>query len=650
MGTKSPLHTALAPESAAPVLFLLPLILVLAPHALHLPLWISLSWLAYAGLNLARAYTGWRGPGRLLLAVLALAGVAGVFLQYRSVIGPVAGVALLIYLSGAKLLETQTPRDRLNLLFVGCFLLVAWFLKEQALTSAAYMTLAALALVAGMVATQGAAGWRTPLTVAARLMVQALPLALLMFLLFPRIHGPLWSLPQADVGRTGLSDRMRPGDISRLIQSDELAFRAEFKGRQPTPQQLYWRGPVLWDFDGRTWLTHTPPAAAPLDGAGIGEPLSYRLTLEPQRQPWLLLLGLPKRLPPLPGAQLGPDLQWRTQDPIDRRLQYEVEAWPDYRLQTDHPPGPRALALPAEGDPQARALAQQWRAQTGNDAAIVTRALSLFRQEPFHYTLKPPPLGVDAVDGFLFTSRRGFCEHYAGAFVFLMRAAGVPARVVTGYQGGEKNPLGGHYVIRGRDAHAWAEVWLAGRGWVRVDPTAAVAPSRVERGIAEALPAGEHRLVDAGWLLPLRLTWDLVNNQWNTWVLGYDDARQRRLLQRLSPYLGDWRGMATALAVAAAVMLLAAALFLLPKRPRRDVATRLYQRYCRRLGLPRGAAEAPEDHARRAAAHFPSDAAAIQSITRLYLACRYGPADATAQKQLRAAVAAFRRRAAPRTT
>jgi transglutaminase-like putative cysteine protease len=328
---------------------------------------------------------------------------------------------------------------------------------------------------------------------------------------------------------------MHPGDISRLIQSDELAFRAEFKARQPTPQQLYWRGPVLWDYDGRTWLTHTPPDFVPLHAAGLGEPLTYRLILEPQRQPWLLLLGLPKRLPPLPGSHLGPDLQWQSDKPIDQRLQYEVEAWPDYRLQADTPPGPRALALPAEGDPQARELARQWQAQSANDAAIVARALTLFRQEPFHYTLAPPPLGLNAVDGFLFASRRGFCEHYAGSFVFLMRAAGVPARVVTGYQGGEKNPLGGHYVIRGRDAHAWAEVWLAGQGWVRVDPTAAVAPSRVERGIAGALPAHERigGFVDAGWLMPLRLTWDLVNNQWNVWVLGYDDDRQRRLLERL---------------------------------------------------------------------------------------------------------------------
>ncbi len=651
-----------------PLLWLLvPLFLVLLPHALHLPLWISLSWLAFALLRLVAEQTGRQLVGRVLKMLLALAGVAGVLFSYGTVIGPAGGVALLVFLSGAKLLETNTPRDRLGLLFVGCFLLVAHFLDGQSLLAAAYMAFAALALVAGMIATQRpAAAWRPTLTLAVRLMAQALPLALLIFLLFPRLQGPLWGLPQQAAARTGLSDQMSPGDISQLILSDELAFRAEFSGAQPTPQQLYWRGPVLWDYDGHTWRTATPVRAPMPEAVGLGNPVHYSLTLEPQQQRWLPLLGLPTQLPelltelPNNPTHLGADLQWQAKEAISQRLRYEVEAYPDYQLENviqavNGPPAPalrsRALALPVEGNPRARELARGWLDQATNDAAIVNQALALFRAQPFFYTLNPPRLGASAVDDFLFTTRRGFCEHYAGSFVFLMRAAGVPARVVTGYQGGERNPLGNYLIVRGRDAHAWAEVWLAGRGWVRVDPTAAVAPSRVERGIAAALPAGERpgglMTLEGAWLRPLGLGWDLFNNQWNQWVLGYNQERQRQFLSQLNPLLAHWQSMVWALGMGALLILLALSAALWPRLAsiRRDPASREYQRFCRalaRCGIPRGVAEAPEDYARRAVALRPDLSNGIKRITRLYLAARYGPEGGDTLRDLRSAVAAFR--------
>ncbi len=650
----------MTPALAARLWLVVPLALVLGPHAPNLPAWLSLAWAAFALLSLYGAIR-WRPPvGRLPKTLLTLAGVAGVLVQYGTVVGPSGGVGLLAFLSGAKLLEVEAARDRIGLLFVGVFLLVAHFLDGQSLPAAAWMVLAAIALVAGLVAAQTP---DAPLTgqlaarlgPAALLLAQALPLAVLLFLLFPRIQDPLWGLPQQAAARSGLSDRMSPGDISQLILSDELAFRAEFPDLPPASRldsrDLYWRGPVLGDFDGRTWRASPRPGAGAISAEGTGRPVRYVLTLEPHRQRWLYLLGLPESLPDIP-SRLGPDLQWLARDPVNDRQRYAVRAHLDYRLdpRLDPQARARALALPPDVNPRARALAGTWRRTAPDDAAVVGLALALFRGEPFYYTLSPPPLGVDAVDDFLFASRRGFCEHYASAFSFLMRAAGVPARVVTGYQGGEYNRLGHYWIVRGRDAHAWTEVWLAGRGWVRVDPTAAVAPERVERGLDAALPAAERPgglvTLRGDWLRPLRLGWDLLNSRWNQWVLGYNHERQRQFLSRLSPLLASLQGMVSLLAAGLAGVLGLVALGLFRRRPPpRDPAARLYARFCARLaglGLARAPAEGPRDFARRAGRVRPDLAADIEGVTRLYLAARYGPGAAGDLPALAAAVRAFR--------
>ncbi len=661
----------------APLLWLiLPLALVLAPHALDLPIWISLSWLVFAMLSVfsTQRKKTWSGGMKMLLS---LAGVAGVLLQYGTVIGPQGGVALLVFLSGAKLLEIQTTRDRLGLLFVGCFLLVAYFLNSQSLLMAGYMVFAAGALVAAMIANvqisaqtsaqkntpsspqpspQPAPELRATLGMAGRLLVQALPLALLLFLLFPRLQGPLWGLPQQGTAQTGLSDRMSPGDFGQLTLSDEIAFRVEFSTPPPSPSALYWRGPVLWDFDGRTWQTRFAVPTTPVRGEASGQPIAYAITLEPHRMRWLFLLGLPReRLPSLPNMEttLGPDLQWMSKNPINQRLRYQINADLDYRLEPDGLSAAtrnRTLALP-EGNPQARALAEQWANQRSDAQAIVNQALAHFRKEAFFYSLKPPLLGENSVDDFLFVSRRGFCEHYASAFVVLMRAAGIPARVVTGYQGGELNPLGDYWIVRQRDAHAWAEVWLPNLGWTRVDPTAAVAPNRVERGLNAALPAGERLAglmnLNANWLMPLRQRWDLINNQWNQWVLGYNQDRQREFLARLNPFLSTWQGMAWGLAAAGGALLLIASLWAIPHlaRVKRDPASLLYTRFCLKLqrhGIVRGDAEGAADFAQRAAQLRPDMAKPIHLITQLYLGLRYDRAEADKLAQLKQRVNAFK--------
>ena len=657
----------------APLLWLiLPLALVLAPHALDLPIWISLSWLVFALLSVHSSQRKKSWPGWLKM-LLSLAGVAGVLLQYGTVIGPQGGVALLVFLSGAKLLEIQTARDRLGLLFVGCFLLVAYFLNSQSLLMAAYMIFAAGGLVAAMIANpqisvqtsvQTTPELRATLGMAGRLLLQALPLALLLFLLFPRLQGPLWGLPQQGAAQTGLSDRMSPGDFGQLTLSDEIAFRVEFFSPPPSPSALYWRGPVLWDFDGRTWQTRFAVPTTSVRGEAIGQPITYAITLEPHRQRWLFLLGLPRELPAKLASietSLGPDLQWLSKTAITQRLRYQIDADLDYRLEADTlstATRSRTLALP-EGNPQARALAAQWvnintnqaANQSASGQAIVNQALAHFRNEAFFYSLKPPLLGENSVDDFLFVSRRGFCEHYASAFVVLMRAAGIPARVVTGYQGGELNPLGDYWIVRQRDAHAWAEVWLPNLGWTRVDPTAAVAPNRVERGLNAALPANERpaglMTLNANWLMPLRQGWDLINNQWNQWVLGYNQDRQREFLARLSPFLSTWQGMAWGLAAAGGVLLLIASFWAIPRlaRVKRDPASQLYTRFClkmQRQGIVRGNAEGAADFAQRAAKLRPELAEPIHLITQLYLGLRYGQAEAARLAQLKQRVNAFK--------
>jgi transglutaminase-like putative cysteine protease len=622
------------PEKLQRTLWLaLPLALVVAPHLLRLPLWIGLIWAACLLARLQQARRDGRLLGRGLRYVLAFGGLAGIFLQFGTVFGPQGGVALLVLLSGLKLLETASRRDHIILVFLGYFLLMANFLESQGLLLAAYLLGVAVALTASLVAIQSAS-IRPPVAVLRQggvLMLQALPLAALLFFVFPRLPTPIGGLIQTQAAKTGLSETMQPGTISQLIQSDAVAYRVDFADPKSDGRQLYWRGPVLWDYDGTTWSpAQDLPLRAP-EAEGLGQRIDYSVTLEPHGQRWLLVAGLAEA-PPLDNAILTADLQWLSRTPLTERRRYSVAAWLDYRLETTLAPRlqARALALPEGLNPRTQALARQWAATAGSQADLVNLALNHFRQEAFFYTLQPALLGKDAVDDFLFETRRGFCEHYASAFVVLMRMAGIPARVVTGYQGGELNPLGDYWIVRQRDAHAWAEVWLAGRGWIRVDPTSAVAPSRIEQGVTAALPAAERPVVmmEMGWLMPMRQTWDLVNARWNQWVLGYDHTRQQRLMERLHPALATLQGLLWALVIGGGILM--AVILLAVFRPKRqrpaDEASRQYQRFCSKLsraGITRAAHEGPSDFCRRAARLRPDLAEVLDQVSRLYVEARY---------------------------
>ncbi|MDP2852386.1 MAG: DUF3488 and transglutaminase-like domain-containing protein, partial [Gallionella sp.] len=575
---------------------LLSILMVIAPHADHLPLWVSalcaalLVWRAYL------TYTGNPLPKRWLLLLVTLASVGGILISFHTLFGREAGVTLLILLATLKFMELRSPRDATVLVYLACFIIITNFFYSQSIPTALYMLATLLVIVTTWVHLYAQTIALKPRSrIAATLLLQAIPLTLVLFILFPRVQGPLWGLPQDAFASSGLDDKMAPGSLSRLILSDEVAFRVSYADKPPRREQMYWRGPVLWHFDGRTWTPGRTAATVAPQFTDITQPIDYSVTLEPHNKTWLFALDVPERIS-VP-ANLTYDFQVVQNEPVKARLRYEARSHLSYRanLREAERQIQRALQLPPSLNPQALQLAADWRAQavaqTGgaNDAAIVRAALAYFRQQNFQYTLEPPPLGIHGVDDFLFETRQGFCEHYASAFVFLMRAAHIPARVVTGYQGGEFNELGNYYIVRQSDAHAWTEVWLAGQGWVRIDPTAAIAPARVQRGLSAAVMNNAALPFMARnppqWLLNLRLNWDTLANQWNQWVLGYNSERQFAFLTRLGMESVTWQKMAMNMAAGVGLLVALFALFMLrhlfARRP--DKVQAAWLKLCRRL-------------------------------------------------------------------
>jgi transglutaminase-like putative cysteine protease len=505
-------------------------------------------------------------------------------------------------------------------------------LYTQSIPTALLMGLALLAVTATLV---GLSAPRRPLRAnlrsAALLLAHAAPAALVLFLLFPRVPGPLWGLPEdAYAGMTGLSDAMSPGNISRLAQSDAIAFRAEFEGDPPPPRERYWRGPVLWDFDGRTWRMG-PEWIKEFEAPRGRERYEYVVTLEPHNRAWLFALESVARLPLR--ARYTNDGMLVAASPVRSRLRYDAASLAQAEPAADEPADGlrRALALPALGNPRARALAARLRQGAQDEGQIVLRALDFFRRSGLGYTLEPPLLGPDPVDEFLFDTREGFCEHFSSAFVYLMRAAGVPARVVTGYQGGEVNYVDRIITVRQSDAHAWAEVYLPGRGWVRADPTAAAVPGRVDAGLARSVPEGDPLPLlmrpQLEWLRGLRSNWEALAHRWNVWVLGYGVERQRDLMARIGMRDTDWRKLTAAMASILGGFTLLLLAWSLRRYARPDPVQRAWQAFCRKLGargVPRAPHEGPRDYAERAARRLPAAAPAIRTIAQLYIGARYG--------------------------
>jgi len=649
------MDSAPPPRSGSMLSLLAAILVVSAPHAQRLPPWVSAFVLALMGWRMLAAQRDWRLPSRWLLVSVAVIAGAGVILTYGPLLGRDASIALLAVMTALKCLELRTQRDANVVICLGYFLTITNFLYSQTIPTALFMAAVLLWLTATGVGLQDRSRRLLPLQLgrtAALLMLQAVPLMVVLFLLFPRVQGPVFGFPQAtSAGVTGLSETMSPGDLASLSLSDEVAFRVDFHSQAPKPAELYWRGPVLWEFDGRTWRLGAAAALGARAYETSGAAVRYTVTLEPHHTRWLFAVDLPATLPP--NATLTTDYQLLAMRPVRVRERYEVTSYPSFRLGVNERAEAlqRALRLPRSSNPRARELARRLRAAANSDREVVAAALNLFRTQLFFYTLTPPPLGLDPVDEFLLETRRGFCEHFASSFVFLMRAAGVPARVVTGYQGGEMNPLGGYLIVRQAQAHAWAEVWLEGAGWTRVDPTAAVSPARIEVGIAAAVPRSDPLPLglrgDFRLLTHLRNTMDSITNTWNQWVLGYTPERQVRLLSRVGVGAPSWKSLTAMLVAAAGLVLLVLTALTLHRlrRDRGDSVQRAYLAFCRKLaraGIARADSEGPLAFARRVCTGYPPLASAVEDITDRYIALRYGSAPAASARALRNRVRAFR--------
>jgi transglutaminase-like putative cysteine protease len=609
------------------------LMLVIAPHATRAPWWLTLltlclyGWRMYFALNRAPLPSRW-----LVLGVAAVA-MLGVWIEYRTLFGRQSGILLLMLFSGLKLLETRTHRDAAVCAFLGYFLVVTNFLYTQAIPTALVMALGFFLLTATLVGFSAPQRpMRANLRTSALLLAHAAPAALALFVLFPRVPGPLWGLPQdAYSGMTGLSETMSPGTLSSLALSDSIAFRAEFQTPPPPQAVRYWRGPVLWDFDGRTWSVGPSFFArfvAPQRGRAT---YRYEVVLEPHNRHWLFALESAASLPER--ARMSYDGQILANAPVRTRMRYDLVSVVSPEPQAAENPAAlrRALRLPANFNPRATALAQEWQAGSASEAEIVTRAIAFLRQGGYTYTLEPPLLGPDSVDEFLFATKAGFCEHFSSAFVFLMRAAGVPARVVTGYQGGELNSVDSIVSVRQSDAHAWAEVYLPGRGWVRIDPTAVAVPGRLDRSMAAAVPQASALPLlmrpELEWLRGVRDRWEATVHKWNVWVLGYNPERQRELMASVGVRDADWRALTAALFAFLGALTLVLLAWSLRRFARPDPVQRAWRAFCRKLaarGVERSPAEGPRDFAARAARALPAARQPILRIGSLYIALRYG--------------------------
>jgi len=635
--------------------------IVLLPHLGRFPLWESLFLAAVVVYRLLATLRQWRPLNRWGRVALTLGSFGAVYASFGNVAGQTAGTALLAAMACLKLTELNSRRDMLVMVLLLYFLLITHFLFSQEIWTIAYLLFCAV-LITGLLVEanhpDGALPLRVPLRTGGRMVAQALPLMLLLFVLFPRVPGPLWGLPSdAGAAQSGLPDNMQPGDIQNLIESEAVAVRVHFNGPVPPPEQLYWRGPVLSHFDGKKWDVGylSEGQAAPWEASG--ESYRYEITLEPQRRRWLLALDLPDSTTLPPDAYITASYQLVAHNEVRERRIYRLVSHTHYRIEQAGLSRRERMAylqLPQGYNPRTLELARRWRAEGKDDAAVIRAVLDMFSGKDFYYTLSPPKLGRDSVDEFLFDTHRGFCEHYAGSFATLMRAAGIPTRVVTGYQGATRNEVGDYYVVQQSDAHAWTEVWLEGRGWTRIDPTAAVAPSRVNKGIGAALEGSgslpayldpSRRGFRMVAMIKARLDW--VDDQWNHWVLGYGPEMQQQVLGHLG--LDDWSNMILALTIGITVVLgvLSAVLArqFLPRREADPVQAQWLKLRgrLRRAGLEQAPGEGPRDFSGRVAQARPELAAAMSRACGLYLRLRYLETPEPALlRELNLAVAALR--------
>lgn len=638
-GRRSWLSAAAAlPREARDTLFLLAVIgWVILPQTARLPAWC---------IALTGAILGWRAvlavraaplPNAAWVLGLLAATVAATAFSHGTLLGRDAGVTLIVVLLALKTLELRARRDAFVVFFLGFFTLLTNFFFSQSLLTAAAMLVGLLGLLTALVNAHMPVG-RPSLAQAARtagtMALLGAPVMAVLFLLFPRF-APLWGIPNDGMtGRSGLSSTMRVGNVAQLALEEGIAMRVKFEGPVPAARDLYFRGPVLSTFDGREWRPLLPRLGAyarallpPVRLQALGEPVRYTVTLEPNNRPWLLVLDVATRAPSAPGLEAvgGGELQWISARPVTDLLRYQVESHLEWRADAQASAAmlpPQYRELPPSFNPRTLQMAAEMMRRAPGGAAdkpaLVQAALERLRAGGYVYTLEPGVYGEHTADEFWFDRKQGFCEHIASAFAVLMRAMDIPARVVTGYQGGELNPVDGFWTLRHSDAHAWTEVWLAGRGWVRVDPTSMVAPART--GSLQRLRAPEGAFaaalgtVNPTLLAQLRQTWEAINNGWSQWVLNYTQGRQLDLLRKLGFRSPGWEDLSYVLIAVVVAVALAGAAWARWERSRQDPWLRLLARVRRRLaeaGVPLPPAAGPRQMAQAVTNRFGADGTAL---------------------------------------
>lgn len=630
------------PREPRDTLFLLIVIgWTVLPHVEHLPLWCSLLTLVMLLWRARLALAGAPLPGRwVLVGVLVLA--AGLTLwSHRTLLGKEAGVTMAVVLMALKTLELRARRDAFVVFFLGFFIVLTHFLYSQSIVVAGAMLVSVWGLMTALVLAHmpvGKPALRQAGGLALRTALWGAPIMVLLFFLFPRI-GPLWGVPSDGLSKTGLSATMRMGSVAEIAQDDSVAMRLRFDGPLPAPGALYFRGPVLSRFDGVEWTREPAPPRVATDLKVSGRPVSYEVTLEPLRIASLPLLEATPEAPAIENAPVAaaPDLQWLLARPTLERLRFRAESYPRFsygaslrasalRRHVELPPGfnPRTLEWAAQ-------LRRDPLYANANPRVLANVLLQHIRTAGFGYTLAPGDYGPDAVDEFWFDRREGFCEHFAAAFVVLMRALDVPARVVTGYQGVDPVPVDGFYVVRQSAAHAWAEYWEPGTGWVRADPTAAVAPDRINRGArlapAPGIVAGALNGVDPALLASLRDRWETLNNRWNQWVLNYSRGQQLDVLKQLGIDSPNWEDLALLLIGALSTLALGGAAWAWWDNHRIDPWTRQMarlQQTLRTLGLAVAAHEPPRTLAARVRERFGASGEALAGLLDELERQRYG--------------------------
>jgi len=611
------------------------LIAAILPHFLRMPLHISLLialtllWRVYLHRNFKRLPKAW------ITATLGLGFFIIVIATFKSINGVLAGGTLLIGMVAIKTLELNTLRDHIVLVLASFFIIVAFVLDDTSIWSAIYLIAATFcSLFTLLKVSAPELSFSELLPMAKKTLLYAIPLTLLLFILFPRIPGPLWGLPKSSQATTGLSDSMSPGSITDLIRSDELAFRARFIDREPERKDLYWRGPVLNDFDGRKWENNTPTIFNSVKLNTNSENLIiYEVIQEPTNKKWLYVLDYARNLPN--NAFLLFDYQVKKENPIVQLTRFTASAQIGASNLLDDKEHNLVLKgnlrLPDNIAPQTKALVTEWKNQYQRDVDIVNKAFEHFNKDLFSYTLSPKALNMsDPVDDFLFRTKEGFCEHYASAFVVMMRHAGIPARVVTGYLGGEKNFFDGYYRITQADAHAWTEVYLVDRGWTRVDPTAAIAPERIEQRLEDILPNENlgGLFGDVPFFLRMENAWFALNTAWYNLVLDFDSDKQMSLLKKLGFKQPNWQNLVWLLisGIIAGTLLMSLNFWRQSRKSLSDPLHELYLKLKQRLykkGLTEIKGEGPSALKDRASLQFSEKKELINQFITLYIESRY---------------------------